>query len=91
MTHLPIPQIRKRLYELAEQHGLDELRELADASRRKPALRRAPARYTAKLTPEKQENIRYLAQTFPHMAMREIARRVGTDQGRVSETLNGIR
>ena len=85
----PIPEIRKRLYELAEEHGLDELRSLADATYRKKPTRVAPRTAKAKLTVEQMDQIDELASTFIHMPMREIAIRVGTDQGRVSEYLAG--
>lgn len=86
-VNLPIPEIRKRLYQLADEHGLDELRELADASYRKPPLRVTPRRF-AKPTPDQKRQVIELAETFIHMPMREIGRRVGIDQGRVSEILN---
>lgn len=87
MTHMSIPAIRKRLYELAKETGIDELEKLADASYRKPALRVSPRRF-AKPTEEQKRQVIELAETFIHMPMREIGRRVGIDQGRVSEILN---
>lgn len=89
MTHKPIPVIRKRLYQLADELGVDELRQLADATYRKPPVRKAPSSRSGKLSVEQMDQIDHLAVTFPHMAMREIGRRIGADQGRVSEYLTG--
>jgi hypothetical protein len=83
-----IPAIRKRLHELADELGCDELRRLAEATRRKPPLRVAPRTSKAVLTDDQKREIERLADTFVHMPMREIAQRTGTDQGRVSEHLN---
>jgi hypothetical protein len=88
MSHKSIPEIRKRLYELATETGIEELRELADASYRRPPCRVAPTTAKRKLTDEQKRQIDYLAATFIHMPMRDIAHRVGTDQGRVSEYLS---
>lgn len=87
-AHKPIPVIRKRLYELADELGVEELRELADATYRRPPCRVAPTTAKRKLTEEQKRNIDHLAATFVHMPMRDIAHRVGTDQGRVSEYLS---
>ena len=90
MTHMSIPAIRERLYVLATETGIDELRELADASHRRPAVRRT-RRLLPKLTEEKIAIIKNIAEANPDMPMRDIARATNTDQGRVSEVLNGLR
>lgn len=51
---------------------------------------RAPAT-AKKVTPQTKADIKRLRQQYPKMAMREIGRRTGVDQGRVSEVLNGLR
>lgn len=84
----PIPEIRKRLYELAEEHGIDELRTLADATRRKQPVTRAPKLRSNKLNEHQVQMIEQLRTQFPHMSQHDIAARVGTNQGRVSEYLN---
>lgn len=85
---MKIPQIRKRLHQLAEEHGIPELSRLAEATRRRPPIRQAPRTAKAVLSDDQKRQIDRLADTFVHMPMREIAYRVGTDQGRVSEYLN---
>lgn len=90
MSNLPIPVIRQRLYELAVETGIEELRELADASHRNPSVRKSPRRLP-KLTDEVKAQIHKLANDHPDMPMRDIARATNTDQGRVSEVLNGLR
>lgn len=87
-NNMRIPLIRKRLYELADEHGIEELRKLADASYRRAPVRQAPRTAKARLTDEQKRHIDQLADTFIHMPLRDIAQRVGSDQGRVSEYLS---
>jgi len=84
---MKIPAIRKRLHELADEHGIPELAELAEATRRRVPTRVAPRKLRNALNEHQKQMIDQLADTFPHMPMRDIAQRVGTDQGRVSEYL----
>ena len=51
---MSIPEVRARLRELAEEHGIEELNELADAMYRRSPAKRAPNR-SPKLTPELAE------------------------------------
>ena len=87
MTNMKIPAIRKRLHQLADEHGIPELAELAEATRRRLPTRKAPRKLRNALTDQQKGQIDQLAVNFPHMPMRDIAARVGTDQGRVSEYL----
>lgn len=87
MKKRTIPQIRKRLYELATLHGIPELRVLADETFRTPAVRRAPnkrRRLDAKLA----DDIRIFAKRNPNAQMNDIANIFNVNQGRVSEALN---
>lgn len=85
-----IPDIRDRLHELADQHHIDELHDLAEATRRRYHGRRAPARH-GPLTDDEIEEIRKFAVTHPDTAEAEIAALFQTNQGRVSEALFGKR
>jgi len=82
-----IPQVRDRLYELAEELDNEELRELADQMWRRPAIKRAPNR-SPKLTPEMAEEIREYAAAHPTAHNQDIAEHFGVNIGRVSESLN---
>lgn len=89
MTQRTIPQIRARLRELAEEHGIPELSELADESVRRFGGRRARVK-ALKVTPEIEAHIRELAASGT-LTQQEISQRVGVTAGRVSETLFGKR
>jgi hypothetical protein len=85
-----IPEIRERLRELAVQHNMDELRELADEMyRNPPAKARAPVR-SPKLTPELAQEIRDYARANPRAHQQDIAEHFGVNHGRVSEALNNV-
>lgn len=85
-----IPDIRDRLHELADEHKIDELHELAEATRRRYHGRRAPAKH-GPLTDDEIDGIREYAKAHPDVAEAEIAARFQTNQGRVSEALFGKR
>jgi hypothetical protein len=87
---MKLPEIRARLEELADEHNLPELRTLASETRRRYHGRKAPP-VSKPITPSLEHGIRTYAQAFPDMAMHEIARVFGTNQGRVSEILFGKR
>ena len=89
-TRRTIPEIRERLLELARKHGLPELAELAEETRRRYHGRHAPTR-AIKITPALRERVRDYAQRHPKMHMRLIGQHFGIDQGRVSEILFGKR
>jgi len=85
-----IPEIRTRLIELADQTGIDELRELAEATRRRPAVRRSVPR-SRPMTAELRDEIRRHAAGHPRATLAEIAAACGVNPGRVSEALGGKR
>jgi len=82
-----IPEIRERLYEIAEEEGLPELAELADETFRNPPVRRA-ARRSPKLTPALAAQIRVYAKSNPNAHQADIASHFNVNPGRVSEALN---
>lgn len=84
---LTIPQIRGRLHELAEEHGIDELHFLAAQTWRKTAVHRAPAR-SQPLTPELAAKIRDYKIANPNAHQQDIAAHYGVNPGRISEALN---
>lgn len=84
---MSIPEVRARLRELAEEHGIEELNELADAMYRRSPAKRAPNR-SPKLTPELAEEIREYAADHPDAHNQDIAEHFGVNIGRVSESLN---
>jgi chromosome condensin MukBEF complex kleisin-like MukF subunit len=83
-----IPAVRDRLYELADELDIEELRELADQLWRKSARKRAPIR-SPKLTPEMAEEIRQYAADNPDAHQQDIAEKFGVNHGRISEALDG--
>lgn len=85
-----IPEIRTRLHELAIEHGLAELHQLAEETKRQYHGRRAPNR-NPPLTPEGVEAIREYASHHPRAPLQDIAVHFQTNQGRVSEALFGKR
>lgn len=85
-NRMSIPEVRERLRELAEEHGIDELYELADQMYRKSARKRAPIR-SPKLTPEMIKDIREYAAANPDAHQQDIAQKFGVNHGRVSEAL----
>lgn len=82
-----IPAVRDRLRELANEHGIDELNDLADQMYRKPAKNRAPVR-SPKLTAKMAQEIRDYAAANPKAHQQDIAERFGVNHGRVSEALD---
>lgn len=82
-----IPAIRDRLREMADEHGIDELRDLADEMYRKPPKKRAPIR-SPKLTAAMAKKIRDYAAANPDAHQQDIAEKFGVNHGRVSEALD---
>lgn len=82
-----IPAVRDRLRELADEHGLEELRDLADQMYRRTARKRAPIR-SPKLTPALAQQIRQYAAANPGAHQQDIAEKFGVNHGRVSEALD---
>lgn len=85
-----IPQLRKRLRELAEELGQEELSVIADELQRNPAARRAP-RKSNPFTAEMAEQVREFARDHPDWHNQEIADHFGVNPGRVSEAVNNRR
>lgn len=85
-----IPEIRARLHELAAEHGITELAELAEETKRQYHGRRAPSR-ARPIDASLAMRVRLFARRNPEMAQREIGRRFHIDGGRVSEILFGKR
>jgi hypothetical protein len=84
---MSIPAVRARLRELAEEHGIDELSDIADQMYRKTGKKRAPKR-SPKLTPEMAEEIRQYKAANPEAHQQDIAEKFGVNHGRVSEALD---
>lgn len=93
MTAIPnkrsIPQIRERLRELAQQHGIPELNDLADETYRNQPAKRAKRR-SPKLTPAMAAQIRQYRRSNPNAHQQDIAEHFGVNHGRVSEALNNL-
>ena len=87
VNKMSIPQVRDRLRELAIEHNLDELNDLADQTYRRTARRRAPIK-SPKLTPEMAEDIRRFVAANPDMHQQDVAQHFGVNHGRVSEALD---
>ena len=92
-----LPEIRTALHVLAsdiEAKGMTaeagKLRTLADETKRRPAVRRAPPR-SMPMTPAIEDRIRDTALAHPSWSMERIGAYCGVSQARVSETLAGFR
>jgi hypothetical protein len=81
-----IPQIRARLRELADEHGLDELHDLADDTYRNAPVTRAKRKST-KFTAPLAAKIRGYHKKHPRLHQRDIAHKFNVNPGRVSEAL----
>lgn len=84
---MSIPEVRTRLRELAEEHEIDELKELANELYRSPAVTRAPRR-SQRLTPGLAAEIRQYARRHPAAHQQDVANHFGVNHGRVSQALN---
>lgn len=83
-------EVRAQLLALADRHPFPDeavtLRRLAEATRRKRAVRKAPPS-SKPLTPELAVAIRAFAKSVPHYSMSQIGSVFGVNMGRVSEAL----
>jgi hypothetical protein len=85
-----IPEIRKRLHEIAEELDYEELHELAEETRRKPAVTHAKPSSTP-LTAALAQEIRDFQRDNPEVHQRAIAEHFNVNPGRVSEALNNLK
>lgn len=90
MVKMAMADIRKEIIQIADRHPQPDegarLRLLAEATRRRPAVRRAPRR-SRSMTDILGRQIAEYAADHPHDTMMEIARRFAVNIGRVSEAL----
>lgn len=94
---MKLPDVRTALIALAsdiDAKGLHpearKLRELAEQTRRRSPVRKAPWRART-LTPELIDQIRAAAREHPDWSFGRIAALCDVNQGRVSEVLAGVR
>lgn len=92
---MTIPEVAARLRELADERATPSaisvrLHTLADALKREPALKRAPAS-SVTMTPALAKRIRTMKARSPRMTQAAIAAKFNINPGRVSEALNGQR
>ncbi|CCG43379.1 hypothetical protein [Magnetospirillum molischianum] len=87
---MTIPEIRERLRELADVHGISELSEIADKLKRRYNGRKAP-RASKAVTPALAAEVRDHCKAHPEETMHQVATKFGINQGRVSEILFGKR
>ena len=85
-----IPQIRERLFQLADEHNIPELAELAEQTRRRFNGRKAKAR-APKIDDLMASRVRVYAYRNREKSLVEIGRVFNINQGRVSEILFGKR
>jgi len=83
-----IPEIRMRMRELADEHGIPELHDLANETYRNSPVKKASNK-SAHLTPQLAADIRQYAAQNPTLHQRDIAQRFNVNPGRVSEALTG--
>ncbi len=84
-----IPEIRARLRELADQHGITELHDLADETYRRSPFRRASNR-SENITPKLAHDIRQYVAQNPKLHQRDVAQHFNVNPGRVSEAVNNL-
>jgi hypothetical protein len=90
MTKLTIPEIRARMHQLAEEYGIEELHDLAEATKRtSPVRRKAPIK-SRELTPQLAIRIRNYARRNPTLSYAEIAQHYNVNPGRVSEAMHRV-
>lgn len=74
---------------VSPKYAAKMIRSLAEATKRKPAVSRAPKRI-APLSPEERIRVRAAHKAEPHLSQLELANRFGTNPGRISEALNEV-
>lgn len=87
---MTIPEIRDRLHVLADEHGIEELHKLAEATRRRRAVRRAPVK-SRPLDPQTAAAVRAYLAAHPNAHQRDVGQMFNLNAGRVSESLRGKR
>ena len=87
---MTIPEVRARLFELAEELRLPELFRLAEQLKRRRNMRPAPARHKSP-SKSKAQAIRDYHEAHPEVGEFEIGVIFEVNQGRVSEALHGKR
>lgn len=86
-NHKSIPEVRKRLKEIAEETGLEELKDLADQMHRRNLKgTRAPIT-SQKMTPELAGKIRDYLDDNPHASNQIIADYFNVNPGRITDAL----
>ena len=85
-----IPEIQTRLTQLADEHGIPELLDLAAELRRRSPSKRAPALSTP-MCDEMRSKIRQMAARHPDLPYSRIAAALNINPGRVSEVMHGVR
>jgi len=85
-----LPEVAKRLRELAAELNCDELSGLADEIGRRSAGQRAAAT-SVPMTDSLKKQIRAMKEAERHLSQTEIGKRLNINPGRVSETLRGKR
>lgn len=88
--HMTIPQIRARMFELADEYQFEELRHLAEQTKRRSPVRRSRSVH-AKLTPAQEQMVRDHAVLNPTHSYKRMGQDLDVDIGRISEVLAGKR
>ena len=83
-------EVAARLRELATEHNLPELEELAAQLKNRPPVRKAPTA-SVTVTPRLARRIRKYVQEHPDETYMQIAGRFKVNHGRVSEIMVGKR
>lgn len=85
-----VPEVQKRLIQIAGEKGIPELLDLAGhLSRRKPKRKAPPA--SAPMTDSLRASIRAYAAANPDATQATVGRKFNVNPGRVSEVLRGLR
>lgn len=86
-NHKSIPEVRKRLKEIADETGIEELKDLADQMHRRN-LKGARAPVTSqKMTPELAAEIRDYLRENPHASSQNVADHFNVNPGRITDAL----
>ena len=86
--NLSIPEVRKRLFEIAEEKNDEELAYLANELFQKKMKKKAPIK-SDQLTPELAEEIRQFVTDNPSMHNQEVANHFHVNIGRVTDAIQG--
>jgi hypothetical protein len=85
-----MPDIRIRLHQIADERGIPELHDLAEATKRRYHGRSA-RKVSETVTPDLADAVRAYRKAYPDLPEHKVSELFRLNQGRVSEILHGKR